>query len=140
MAADASLELQDAIVKRLKADATMTSLVGNRVYDRVPAGPNGITAEFPYVSWGPEQEVPEYADCIDAAEIFVTLNVWSRAVGYAEAKKISAAIRASLHDAELTLTDNGFVYLEYDGRRLLRAADGETSQAVVTFRAGIEQN
>lgn len=140
MAADASLEVQDAIVRRLKADATVTALVGTRIYDRVPAGANGITAQFPYVSWGPEQEVPQDADCIDAAELFITLDVWSQQPGYVEVKRIASAIRASLNDASLTLTDNAFVYLAYDGRRLLRASDGLTSQAVLTFRAGVEQN
>jgi hypothetical protein len=42
-----SLDLQKAVVARLKADAGVTALVGQRIYDRVP--PDAV---FPYVSLG----------------------------------------------------------------------------------------
>lgn len=137
---DALHELQVAIVNRLRNFSDLTPLIGNRVYDKIPVNQNGqITAAFPYVAFGPSQEVPENVDCLEASTFYVDLHVWSQDPGYAQARKIIRAIKSALTDGALSLTDNALVYFELDGRRDIRAPDGLTTQIVLTFRAGIDQ-
>ncbi|MDX3929251.1 MAG: DUF3168 domain-containing protein [Shinella sp.] len=139
MSEDASYELQRAIYARLVADAGLAGLVADRVYDDVPRQDGKITADFPYVSFGPETEIPEIYDCIDGAEITMQIDAWSRDPGFREVKRIAAAVEKALHDAPLTIAENALVYFVKDGRRVMRDPDGLTSHAVITFRAGVEK-
>lgn len=139
MKKDALHELQVAIVARLRAYADLMPLIGNRIYDQVPSANGTITAQFPYVSFGSSQEVPEDADCLEASTFYVDLNVWSRDPGFAQARSITRAVKSALTDDALPLADNALVYFELDGRRDLRAPDGLTTQIVLTFRVGIDQ-
>ncbi|WCK15404.1 DUF3168 domain-containing protein [Agrobacterium tumefaciens] len=140
MTKDAAHELQVAIVSALKADPDVASLVGIRIYDVVPAKDGKITAEFPYISFGPVQDLPEDADCIEASELAIQLDAWSRDPGFMEGRQIAKAIKKALDEQRLPLADNALVYFEFDGRRDLRAPDGLTTQIVSTFRAGIEHH
>ncbi|MBZ5760278.1 DUF3168 domain-containing protein [Rhizobium sp. VS19-DR104.2] len=140
MSKDASFELQVAIVGLLKANADLGVLVDGRIYDRVPADTSGkITAEFPYVSLGPDQEIPDDAECLRASEFILQIDAWSRGVGFPEVKRIARAIEDALNEVELELTDNAAIYFHYDGRRVFRDPDGLTSHAALTFVAGIEK-
>jgi len=135
MATDPDLELQGLIVQRLKADPDVTALVNGRVFDSVPSG-----AAFPYVSYGPTSTEEDDADCIKGASIYVQLDVWSRDVGFPEAKRISSAVRECLHDVDdLTLTDNALVFLNHYQTQTMRDPDGLTSHAAVLFQAFIER-
>lgn len=128
-----TLELQGAIVARLKAHAPLTAIVGQRVYDAVPSG-----MVFPYVSLGPSDEISDDADCIDGFEITMQIDCWSRTVGYVEARRIADAVRAALK-ADLTIADNALVYFTHRITRTFRDADPLTSHAALTFEAFIEQ-
>lgn len=125
-----SLELQKALVGRLKADAGVTALVAGRVYDQPPPSP-----VFPYISIGPDQTLPDRADCYDGSEVTLQVDVWSRAPGFPEAKRIAEAVRAALADAPLTLTGHSLVDIALVEARNLRDPDGLTSHAALTFRA-----
>ena len=138
---DASYEMQVAVVGRLKGFTPLVDLIGDRVFDNVPRDSSGqLTATFPYVSFGPEQVTPDNYDCIAGSEIYLQLDAWSRAVGFAEVKKIANAVRLALHDFDLPLAENALVSFELDGRRVFRDPDGKTSHAVLTFRAVIEHD
>ena len=134
--ADPGLELQGAIVARLKADPGVAALVNGRIYDSVPQ-----SAAFPYISYGPEDLNDADADCFNALDVFVQLDVWSRGVGYPEVKKIADAVRAALHDQEdaLPLPTNALVFIEHRQTNVLRDPDGLTSHAALTFQATIER-
>ena len=135
MPADPDLELQGLIITRLKADAAVIALVGNRVYDSVPQG-----APFPYISYGPSNVIEEDATCINGATHYLQVDGWSRAPGFPEAKKIAGAVRDCLHDVEgLTLTDNALVMLEHYQTQIMRDPDGLTSHAVITLQAYVER-
>jgi hypothetical protein len=141
MSEDASYELQVAVITALKGNAALAALVAGRVYDRVPRDPNTnrVTAAFPYVSLGAEQEIPELYDCIDASEIIFSIDSWSRDPGFREVKRIADKVERSLHNAPITLADNALVYLVKDGRRVFRDPDGLTSHASSAFRVGVER-
>jgi hypothetical protein len=132
---DPSLALQAAVVAALKADATLTGLVGQRIYDRVPAG-----ASFPYVALGSDEVLDDGydIDCGDGYEIFSALHVWSRAVGQVEMKRIAGACRDALHDAALTVTGFSLIDFKHRQTRYLDDPDGATRHAVVGFRALID--
>ena len=132
--ASPSLELQGAIVARLKASAGLTALVSGRVYDAVPSNPL-----FPYITVGEGDETSDDVDCVDGFEISLDIDVWSRAVGFPEAKRISDEVRKALKTPDLTIPTNAMVYFRHRQTRFLRDPDGLTSHAVMTFEAFAEQ-
>lgn len=132
--ASPSFELQDEIVDRLKASSAVAAFVGNRVYDSVPEKPT-----FPYITVGEGDETSDDADCVDGFEISLDIDVWSRAPGFPEAKKISDEIRRALKSPELTIPTNALVYFRHRQTRFLRDPDGKTSHAVMTFEGFAEQ-
>lgn len=134
--ADPSLDIQKAVITALRADVGVQALVGNpaRVYDAVPSA----TTPYPMVTYGADQAISDDFDCINSFEVFVTLDVWSRAVGQPEAKRIAGAVRGVLHDADLELDEHALVLLEHRNTRYLKDPDGKTSHAVVEFRALVD--
>lgn len=130
---DASLELQGAIVAALKSSPAVAALVGPRVFDRVPSD-----AAFPYILLGPDQVLSDGAECIDAVEISLQVDAWSRAVGFPEVKQIAGAVRTALHQADLALPAAALLSLEHRQTRTIRDPDGITSHAVVEFTALVE--
>lgn len=136
MPADPTLELQGAILARLKADAALTALIGGRVYDTVP--PDAV---FPYVTFGPVDDISDDADCIFGSQINVQIDAWSRAVGYPEVKRIAGAIRDALHetDAAMPLPVNALALFQHIQTRTFRDADGLTNHSVLDFQASVER-
>jgi hypothetical protein len=130
------LEMQGAIVARLKADPAVAALVNGRIYDSVPA-----SAAFPYVTIGPVDSVDDTADCIAGLLVAQQIDCWSRGVGYPEVKKIVDAVRAALHDREqdMPLATNGMAYFEHRNSRIVRDPDGLTSHGILSFEAAIER-
>lgn len=134
-----TLELQGVIVAALKADAAVAALVAGRVYDSVPRSAAGaVTAGFPYISIGGDEEVSEDADCIDGFAISLQIDCWSRQPGFPEVRRIADAVRAVLTD-DLSLADNALVFLQHRITRTFRDPDGLTSHAALTFEAFAEQ-
>lgn len=131
--ADASLQV--AALAALRADAGVKVLIGDpaRLYDMVPASP-----EYPFVSLGDRQNVPDPAECIDGSDVFLTLHAWSRSTDSIEASAIVSAIDTVLHDAALTLVGNRCVQIKRDGSRVLLDPDGITIHGVATYRARVE--
>lgn len=129
---DPSIELQAALVSSLKAVGALPEVVAGRVYDSVPPD-----AQFPYVTLGPCQVLPLKAGCIDGAEVYPQIDVWSQAVGYPEAKLIAKAIVAALDDQELAIDGHSAVLFEHQSTIYLREPDGKTSHAAITFHGSI---
>lgn len=127
-------ELQGQIVTLLKASPELTVLIGGRIYDRVPESPT-----FPYVSFGPSDEISDDADCIDGFEVTMQLDVWSRAVGFPECRRIVDAVRKALPEGGILLADNALVTFNHRISRVFRDADGLTSHGAMTFEAFVEQ-
>jgi len=139
------LELIKACLDRMKADATLTTLLGpgDRIFDRVPQTKDGKPkVPSPYISVGPTTSIPDDYDCQDGEEITVQFDAWSwghgEAYGSAEVRKIAAAMKRSLHGAEITLAENALVTLQHELTRILRDPDGFTNHAAVQFTALVE--
>jgi hypothetical protein len=134
------LEMQGAIVGALKASNELATLIGGRVYDMVPRSEAGeVIAQFPFVALSGWQKVRDSTDCIRSAEVTVTIDVWSRAVGTPETHAISDVVEKTLDDADLTLTANALVMISHDSTLVLRDPDGLTTHAVLDFRAFVEE-
>jgi hypothetical protein len=127
MMSDPSLELQAALVAAMKGH--IGSAVGSRIYDDVPEEP-----QYPYVSLGPCQVLPDKAGCIDGAEVFPQIDVWSHAVGFGEAKTIVKGILAVLDDAPLALNGFDTVIFQLQSINYLQDPDGLTRHAALTFQ------
>ena len=137
----AVLELQGAVIAAIKASDGVANIVGNRVFDHVPRSQTGdVSATFPFVGWATDDAVTEDADCIDGLAVSFDIDCWSREPGFPEVRRLTAAVRAALHKAELGLTDNAIVLIRHDQTRTFRDPDGLTSHAVLTFEAVLEQN
>ncbi|NNM75057.1 DUF3168 domain-containing protein [Enterovirga aerilata] len=130
----AELALQGAVVTALKAASTVTAVVGQRVYDRVPAA-----APMPYVHFRSVQAVDDGSDQIDALEVYVDLDVWSTAVGKPEAARAAEAVRRALHHQALTLAEPwGLLEIEHRDTNI-GDEDGLLVRARMTFRALVER-
>ena len=129
------MDLQRAIVTRLKASTDLQALIANpiRLFQDVPPGPT-----FPYVTLGPSQRLPDLAECIDGAEIFVDLHVFSRGAGYEQSKRIGATLIDELHDATLSLGEHRCLLIELSDERYFVESDNLTKHGVITFRALVE--
>ena len=128
------LELQRAIVAALKGDAVVTSLVSDRVYDRVPQ-----RTSFPHIALGQFQILPDDVECINAFEVYVDINVWSRTYGTVECRSICSAIYDVLHEIDLNLSGLAAVEMRLQDIKDFVEPDGETTRGVVTFRALIDK-
>lgn len=126
---DPSLELQAAIVGKLKADPGVQSVVGQRVYDEVPPNPT-----FPYISLGDPQVLPDKADCIDGTEIFWQLDGWARDPTFPMPKKISKVVIDALDEQELILSGYTAVWVEFNTVNYFRDPDGITRHVAINFR------
>jgi hypothetical protein len=132
--ADPSLQLQKAIVARLKTDAGVDAIVAGRIYDAVP--PN---AAKPYLSFGPFQLLPEHGDCLDGGEAFVTLDGWANGPDSVAIKTLGTAVAKSLDLAPITLEDpQRLVEMSIEQIQYLRDPDGITAHAVITVHAWTE--
>lgn len=131
-----SVELQRKIYQALTLSAGLQASAagGVRVYDRVPEKP-----VFPYVSFGPEDCQEAGADCLEAGEYYLQLDVWSRQPGKVEAKEICHAVQRALRLEALSLTQNALSELMWEKTRVMDDPDGLTTHGVLTVRAMIEE-
>lgn len=124
---DPSLALQKAI--RDAIDAGVPE-IGGRVFDTPP-----LDAAYPYVTIGEGQVLDDRADCYRGSEIYLDIHVWSRAVGFPEAKRIAGGIRDCVDDADLILDGHSLEMIRFRDQRALRDPDGVSSHIAMTFRA-----
>jgi hypothetical protein len=121
---DPSFEVQGAMVAVLKGG----SVAAGRVYDNVSPA-----AQFPYVTLGDCQVLPDKYECIDGAEIYPVVDVWSQSVGYAETKTIAKKILALLDDKPLNVAGFNLIVFEVQSINYMRDPDGLTRHAAITF-------
>lgn len=133
MSADRALAA--AIRSAALADAGVKALLGDpaRLYDEPPAD-----VVFPYVTLGRVESRPVDASAVEAQEHFITLHVWSRYGGRAEALDVIGALRAVLHSAALGVTGRRLVLIFAQFSDVFRAGDGRTTHGVLRLRAVTE--
>jgi hypothetical protein len=129
MADSYALELQVALVALLGADAGVTALVSDRIYDEPP---QHVTR--PYVRIGGIEPRPVRSDCGQAADVVFGIEVYSRPdSGRVEATRCGEAIVAALDGASLSVTGFTAVYCRWMTQTIDRDSDGGGYSAIVAF-------
>jgi len=131
----ADVALLAALHAALMAHADVQALLGDpaRVHDDAP--PDAV---FPYVTVGRVESRTADAPGGDALEHGVTLHVWSRHGGRAEALEVIAALRSALHNAPLAVEGRKLVLLFAHFADVFRSGDGRTTHGVLRLRAVTE--
>lgn len=135
MLTDPSADIQTAIGKLLLGSAEVASLVGERVFDRIPNVP-----EFPYITIGSAQVIPELAECTDATESHITVHTWERFKTFSAVKRLGKIVIKLLHDADLPISDGVVQSMLLETAQYLRDPDGLTSHGVLTFQVLTDAN
>lgn len=132
----ADLALAAAIHAAVASDEVVQAWLGDpaRVYDAPPQD-----AVFPYLTLGRVESRAADASGADALEHAVTLHVWSRYGGRAEALEIIGALRSALHNASLAIEARRLVFVLVTFTDIFRSGDGRTTHGVVRLRAITEQ-
>jgi len=126
----AEIALVAAIRAAAMDDAGVQAIIGDRFYDDPPPG-----VTFPYITIGRVESRPIDASEREALEHGLTLHVWSRYGGRAEALQVIAALRGCLHNAGLNVTDRRLVLLFAQFADVFRSGDGITTHGVLRLKA-----
>lgn len=126
--------LQSAVYTSLILDETLGALVGDAIYDALPAG------ELPpiYVQLGAEG-VRDASDGSGGGAVHsLTISVVSQEPGFADAKRAAAAICERLQDADLTLSRGRLISLGFErgSAKFIKAA--QVRQIDMRFRARVQ--
>ena len=132
-----SAALQTAVYQSLTGDTTLDGLVGDAIYDAVPAG--GLPAT--YVTLGPE-EVTDKSDQTGAGALHkFTVSVVTGQPGFAAAKTVAAAICDALDGADLSLSRGRVVGLWFEKATAGRDGSSDKRRRVdLQFRARVEDD
>jgi hypothetical protein len=120
------------LVAALKAAPAVTTLVAARVHADAPRHP-----VYPCVSLGRQESRPFGPDA-DGLEHLLTVTCASKFGGPEEARAVTAAVRAALHNAPLSVAGRRLVTLRVTYADVFRAADRELSLGVLRVRAVTE--
>ena len=126
--------LQKAVFERLQADAGVTGLVADAIYDAIPPGIVGGT----YVSLGPEDVRDASDDTGYGAWHEITVSVVTDEAGFSGAKQVATAVSDALVDAPLTLDRGHLVALNFYRARARRVQDADVRRIDLRFRARVQ--
>lgn len=124
--------LAQALRVAIETDAGCTALLGRpaRVFDEQPTEP-----VYPLVTLGDVQSRPADAAQMPSLDHALTLHVWSRHGGKAEALDIIAAVRAAVHDRSIAVIGRRLVLLLVGFVDVFRSGDGRSFHGVLRLRA-----
>lgn len=128
--------LQAAIFAALSADAALSTLVGNAVYDAVPSG----SVPTLYVQLGSET-VRDASDQSGAGSVHsFTVSVITTSPGFASAKAAAAAVSDALHEANLALARGRLVSMRFERATARRIDAASARQIDLRFRARVQDD
>ena len=129
--------LQAAVYQHLREDPGVSALVGDAIYDVVPAG------DLPdvYVALGPETvRDSSDAECAGAEHRF-TVSVVTDLAGFAVAKDVAGTVSDALSGARPNLSRGRVVGLWFERAQARRAGKaGRVRRIDLRFRARVEDN
>ena len=137
-----SVALQDVILDALKADAAVTALVAQHIWDQAPAEmPNGPKTPYPHITLGPSSYFPDDVECITGRVETVQVDVWSRDQGRKwPCRNIVDAVKRALHGHEADMGADALVGMEVTLCQIMDDPDGITTHGVVQVEALIEES
>lgn len=127
-------DFQKAIYTALRSEATLTAIVGTKIYDDVPHQKEGASTDFPFVTIGDQSMAEESASDTDVARFQMSVHAWSRAPGRLECLQILDAIRTAINWGKGYAVGSGTVVdLAYLSHETMRDQDGETYHGIIRF-------
>ena len=126
-------DFQSAVFKTLRGSPVVSAFVASRIYDDVPHSGEAAAPSFPFITIGDQSGSENGADTMLAAEMEITLHVWSRAAGRKECLDILSATVEALHDVPMLVSEGVVVYLNYESHSTSRDGDGETYHGQIVF-------
>ena len=125
-----------AVLAALKGDPDVRAALGDpaRVYGKAPRG-----AAFPFLSTGRGESEPLDGEGLDLIDHRLTLHIWARREDQDALKDALGAVRAALHQADLTLNPPfacGLCRVVYAD--MFTGPDGATLHGVVRVRGLVE--
>ncbi|EJN01414.1 DUF3168 domain-containing protein [Phyllobacterium sp. YR531] len=130
----AALELQKALLARLKADNSLEKLVSGRIYDRVPP-----KAEFPYVTLG-SSNIYDWSTATErGSEHLFTLNIWNRASGRKSVFEIMNVIEQLLMPRQLALNGHRLINLDLQYSQARAEDNRDGYLGMLRYRAVTEE-
>ncbi|ELP61772.1 hypothetical protein STRTUCAR8_06456 [Streptomyces turgidiscabies Car8] len=126
----AVLPLQVAVLALLEADAELAALIQG-VFDWVDEGQT-----YPYVVIGEAIETPDNTHDSHGSNTVITLHVWSKYRGYAQALTIAARLRALLEHRHLTIAGHRHIATYYVSQQTITDPEppGDIRHVPVSFR------
>lgn len=130
VSASVVLPLQDAVLSVLTADTQLTGLVQG-VFDGVEEG-----QPYPYIEIGESIETPDNTHDSHGSNTVITLHVWSKYRGYAEAVTIATRLRALLEHRPLTIAGHRHVATYFVSQQTLTDPEppGDIRHVPISFR------
>ena len=129
--------LQARVYQRLIDDPVLSALVGGAVYD-APLEPALGAASPDYITIGEETVRPNGTKTSGGAIHDFTVTVHSARDGFDTAKRIAAAVCASLVDAPLVLDPGRLVALRFLRAGAERGPSPEKRKISIRFRAVVD--
>lgn len=126
---DPSFAIQVALVERL---TTLATAAGERIYDDVPPEEQRIEdtgVAYPYVTIGAGQLVPIDEECFDRSSTYFQVDIWTRTVGFPEAKQLAGLIRTALHEQGLVIAGHKLDRMRVESIDYSRDPNGLTRRA-----------
>lgn len=129
-------DLARALHAALAEDIRITDALGDpaRLYDDPPEDP-----VFPYLTYGPIRSEDNSVDGARLTTHLITLHVWSRYTGRAEALGLMGMIASVLTDAPMVLSKATLVNRHIIYTDIFRASDGLTLHGIVRLRVTTDQ-
>lgn len=133
----AGLALQGAVYQQLRADAALSGLVGDAIFDAMPVdAPSGV-----YVSLGPE-EVRDAGDMTAAGAqhdfVVSVLSGTDESAGFAAVKAAAVAVADALERRDLTLLRGRLCGMSFLRAKARRVENGAARRIDLTFRARVD--
>lgn len=133
---NAVTDVARALHNMLSGDLRVQDALGTpaRLYDHAPEDP-----VFPYLTYGPMRSEDNSADGARLTVHLITLHVWSRYTGRAEALGLMGTIASVLTDAPMPLTNAALVNRHIIYTDIFRASDGLTLHGILRLRVSTDQ-
>lgn len=122
-----ALDLQEAVYRTLRQ--RMPSVP---VYDSVPD-----SAAFPYVVIGDDAIIDDSTKTGSGVEASLTVQVFSRALGFSEAKRIAEQVAGAITTGTLAVSGFLVAFQALEGAESFR--DGEDRRVVVRFKFKMQE-
>lgn len=114
MGKSAMLDIQTAIVLRLRADPTLNSLITG-IFDEIP-----IDQSYPYVQVGDQSEGPFNTFNRFGRDVTFTISIWSIFEGFEESFKILTEINRLLDFQTFTINNFDQVLIRFVDSNTIR--------------------